>query len=180
AWRTRSPGCPACGRSRTTWRSISSSRRNVWSNAPRLGAATTGVERLDERRQVARGERLAEVIALHPVAPELAQGVERPFILHALGERAKVEGVRQVHQGAHDLGIPTVRREIAHETLVDLELVERELAQVGERGIPGTEVVDGELAAQRLQSRHEADRARFVLHDGALGQLQREPLARHA
>src|SRR5690606_2422301 len=153
-WPTTSPRCRACGPSRTTSRSISSSRRNVWSSALRRARADgqAGVELLDERGQVAWRERLAEVIALHPVAAQRAQRGDGALVLHAFGEGAKVEGVREIDQRANDLRIAAVGHQVAHEALVDLQFVERELAQVGEGGVARAEVVDRELAAEGLEA----------------------------
>jgi hypothetical protein len=41
---------------------------------------------------------------------------------------------------------------IAHEGLVDLQLVDREARQVGQAGIAGAEIVDRQLEAQRAQA----------------------------
>ena len=54
---------------------------------------------------------------------------------------------------------------------VDLEAVHGELLEVGERGVAGAEVVDGDPHAKRLDGL-ESPRGRFgVAHQGGLGDL---------
>ena len=67
-----------------------------------------------------------------------------------------------------------------HERLVDLELVQRQPAQVGERRIAGAVVVDRQLAAERAQALQVLDRMAGVVEDRALGDLERDPLRRAA
>src|SRR3990167_224043 len=52
--------------------------------------------------------------------------------LHALGDDLQLEAARHADDGAHDGGIIRVADDVAHERLVDLELVHREPLEVGQ------------------------------------------------
>jgi hypothetical protein len=60
------------------------------------------------------------------------------------------------------------------EALVDLEHVQREALQMGERRVAGAEVVDGEPHAQRLELGESRERGAGVLHRRALGDLEHQ------
>ena len=63
---------------------------------------------------------------------------------------------------------------------VDLQLVDRHLAQVGQRGVAGAEVVDRQARAEVAQPGHGGQRPLGVGHDHALGDLELERLRRQA
>ena len=62
--------------------------------------------------------------------------------------------------------------DLPHEGLVDLELVEGETLEVGEAGIAGAEVVDGDRDAQRLELIELPGDLLDVAHHHALGELE--------
>ncbi len=65
--------------------------------------------------------------------------------LDPLGDRRAAEAVREVDRGLADRGIGGVARAVLHEAAVELDLDKREIAQAGERGIAGAEIVDCDL-----------------------------------
>ena len=67
--------------------------------------------------------------------------------------RVMPERVRQLDGRAHDGGGPRVLGHRLHERAVELELVDRQLAQVGQRGVAGAEVVDGDPDAEPRAAR---------------------------
>ena len=95
-------------------------------------------------RELARGHRLADEVALGEVAPEVAQQVERRAVLDALGDHAQAHGVAEVDRRADELQVAllAVGAEAGDERAVELELAHGEVAQVRERGVAGAEVVD--------------------------------------
>ena len=85
----------------------------------------------------------------------------------------------EVDRRAHDARVVDVFFHAEHEALVDLQLVDRQLLQVGERRVTGAEVVDRQLEAQARQALQRVHRTLRVVHDRALGDLQAEGFGRH-
>ena len=71
---------------------------------------------------------------------------------HAFGDGLQIQAVRHLDDGAHDGRIVRVGGQVADEALVDLELVDVEALEVGQAGVAGAEVVDGQLDAQLLEA----------------------------
>ena len=71
-----------------------------------------------------------------------------------------------------------VRGEAGDERAVELELANREVAQVGERGEPGAEVVDRDDQAEVAELLDDDSRAVEVGDDAGLGDLEDERLGR--
>ena len=80
----------------------------------------------------------------------------------------------EARDGADDVADVVPGFHVADEGSIELELVGGELVQVSQRGLPGTEVVEGDLDAHDPELHQLAlDRGR-VLHRHALGQLDHE------
>ncbi len=100
---------------------------------------------------------------------------ERPGlvrVLHPFGHRAHVQGVGHADDHPDDGAQVIAGREFAHEAAVDLERVEGEAAQVGERGVPRAEIVQRDAharLAQRAQDRHGCA---GLVHEDGFGDLQ--------
>ena len=71
-----------------------------------------------------------------------------------------------------------VRRDVGDEGAVDLELVDRQVAQVGERAVAGAVVVDRDPQPERAQRLEDLAGALRVDHDHALGDLELERAGR--
>ena len=124
------------------------------------------------RGDVHRRQRLADVVALRHVAAHRAQPFERGFVLDAFGDHGESDVVREVDGRAHDDRIARVARHPLHERLVDLDLVQRQPAQIGERGITGAVIVDGKTASERMQELQILDCMSLVIKNRALGNLE--------
>jgi hypothetical protein len=61
--------------------------------------------------------------------------------------------------------------ETTDEGAVDLQYVDREAVQVGERGVAGAEVIDRQSHAEGLDAMETLEVGSGVIHGGALGQL---------
>ena len=90
--------------------------------------------------------------------------------------------MRQVQGGVGDQPARHVVDVRRHERAVDLELVDRELAQVGQRRQAGAVVVQGQADADAAEQAQRAHDAGGVAHDDRLGDLQaqargRQPVA---
>ena len=79
-----------------------------------------------------------------------------------------------------DGGIVRVGGDVGDEGLVDLEDVEGKALQIGQAGIAGAEVVDGEGDAHGLELVQRARRLLDVLHDERLGDFQFQVARRQA
>ena len=73
-----------------------------------------------------------EEVSLCEVAAELGEAGPLLPRLHALGDDLEAESVRQLHRAAQDRSVGRVVRDAGDEGAVDLDLVDRQLAQVGE------------------------------------------------
>ena len=89
------------------------------------------------------------MVALRPVAPEVGQNPELVGRLHAFGYRREVEGVGQLDDCLDDNGVVAFDPQAGRQGLVDLQGVDREAREVGQRGKVRAEVVDGILTPRR-------------------------------
>ena len=95
--------------------------------------------------------------------------------LDAFGGGIHPEAVRQRDDGANDRPVALGgRRRPANEALVDLDLVERRLLQIAERRITGSEIVEGQPHAKRLEPGEGTVRGVAVGQEHAFGNLQFE------
>src|SRR5271165_5895381 len=110
--------------------------------------------------------------ALHEVDAHASYRIERALILDLLGNDAKVEASRQFYHRAHHRLIYRIRREVADEGPVDLQVVHRQILQGGERAHAAAEIVQREFAAQAVQYGNEAAHVVQVGEHRALGHLE--------
>src|SRR5258706_2948280 len=117
-------------------------------------------------------QRRGEQLSLRQVAAERLQRLARLRELHALGEDAEAEVVREVDRAAHHGAVAGVGDEAGHERAIDLDLVDREALEMGERGVAGAEIVEGESHADAFQAREDGDRALRFGDERALRELE--------
>src|ERR671929_501013 len=82
---------------------------------------------------------LAEKKSLHRVTPERAEILKLFLRLHTLRNHREIEGVTQVDDRAHDRGVVRVFANVGHESLIDLQRIDRKAFQVVERRVAGAE-----------------------------------------
>jgi hypothetical protein len=120
------------------------------------------------------------------VAAEVAQAAQLPLRLDALGDDPQRQAVAEVDDRLHDDLVVRAVLEVLHERLVDLQPLDRQALDVGERGVAGAEVVDREGHAELVQVAQALRRGLAVLDDRVLGELDVErgrieaALAQHA
>ncbi len=102
-------------------------------------------------RQTGRGQRWAEIIALGDVATEAGQYLAGRAVFHPFGNRLEPQVVGEIDHGAHDRAGTRVLSHVLHEGPVDLEVVEWQIFEIGQRGIGSPKVVDGSVHAQGTQ-----------------------------
>ena len=119
--------------------------------------------------------------ALDLLHAQRAHGVQFILRLDPFGGRIHLQGIGQADNRRDDRGVPAFGAgHAANEALVDLDLVERRVLQIAERGIAGPEVVEREPHAQQLQLREHVRRGIFIAQEDRLGQFQFQPLGLQA
>src|SRR5258705_1507096 len=134
----------------------------------------------EQLRDALAGHRLADEVALHPVAARDPQGVRLVFRIHALGHDLHAQRARERDDGRDERHRARLLQHADDEGAVDLERLHRELREIAERGIAGAEVVDGDAHAQLAQGSELLDVRRDFLHENAFGDLEVEPVRRRA
>ena len=106
-----------------------------------------------------RCERAREEVALGVVAAEAAQLRELRLVLDPLGDRVEREGPGHADHRLDDRRALLLDAEAVDEGAVDLQRVEGEAVEVGERGVAGAEVVEDEANAELAQRLERGGRA---------------------
>ena len=119
--------------------------------------------------------RLADEIALHHVAALVGEEAELFLGFDALGDDRHVEAVAEADHRADDRRRLRVAAEIHDEGAVDLDLVERERLQIGQRRIAAAEIVHRDAHAERLQPAQQREAALEILDQHAFGDFQLQP-----
>ena len=101
-----------------------------------------------------------------------AQAFELGAGLDALGDDRQPQGPAQLDQRVQEGGRLAGTVDGRDEGAVDLELVDGEPAEVGQRGLPRSEVVNGDLDAQLLEPAQVRHRGLGVADQDRLGHLQ--------
>jgi hypothetical protein len=117
----------------------------------------------------------ADEIALHLVAGLARQEGALGLRLHPFRDDRNVEGTREAQDRADDLGRLGSGLKVGDEAAVDLDLVERERLEIGQRGVPGAEIVHRDADAERLQPSQQVEGAGEIADQHALGDLDLEP-----
>jgi hypothetical protein len=82
-----------------------------------------------------------------------------------------LEILGQRDDGADDRLVLDAEIDVAHESLVDLDLVEGECPQVAQRRVPGAEIVQRDLHAKLAQGMERADIVLGLVHQDAFDDL---------
>ena len=88
------------------------------------------------------------------------------------------ERARQQRDGTDDLHIFLAKPHLVYKALIDLQTVEGQTAQVAQRRVTGTEIVELQadvFSAQPIQQQHGIV---HVLHQDAFGDLEAQPVGR--
>ncbi len=79
------------------------------------------------------------------------------------------------NDGLGNHAVVVVDQRVSDERLVDFQTVDGELAQIAQRRIARTEVIDGQLDAQLVQLVQNIDGNVHVFHEHAFGHFQLQP-----
>ena len=103
---------------------------------------------------------------------DFAQLSDDRVVLGILGDGAHAEDVTDAVDRLDHRQIDAVVLDVLHETAVDLQVIDREVAQVAEGAAAGAEVVEREANADRLARQDEIRRHLDVVYGDRLGQLE--------
>jgi len=135
---------------------------------------------LQDRPQFAQRHRAAEQVALQVVA---AVGFEEFQLFdgfYALADHLQVQGVGHDDDGLDDLAVFLAAWHILQEGSVDLQDVQRQAFEVGQRRVTGTEVIDRQGHALGAHALEQADSALDVPHQCVFGDFQLQVAGRQS
>src|SRR5436309_5217639 len=123
-----------------------------------------GVEALEhEVAALGGGQGRAEEVALKLVAAEPLEPAHLLLLLDPLGDHVDLQAHGEGdHRRRHLLAAAGLADGV-HEGAVELEGVDREGGEIGERGVAGAEVVDGDPHPQLLEAAQDGERRLGVL-----------------
>src|SRR5690606_40670679 len=108
-----------------------------------------GLAVLQQLGQHLRRHRLADQIALHLVTALITQERQLAVLLHPFGHHLQVHAVRHGDDGAHYGRVPGMFIQLVDEGAVDLQAVDGEVLEIGQRRVTGR----SEEHTSELQSR---------------------------
>ena len=117
-------------------------------------------------------EGAADEISLNGVASLGYGEVELRACFNALYRRRHTQARSHRDDRADDGSALLIVRNLTHERLVDLDLVERKFAQVTERGVSGTEIVHRDPDAKTTQLLEDLKRAHLIVQQHTFGNLE--------
>ena len=95
---------------------------------------------------------------------------------HAFSHHFQSHAVGQGNDGARNGGIGPVGQHFRHKAPVDLQLVQRQALEQGQRRVAGAEVIERQRHAQGLEGAHLGQRDFHAVSQQAFGQFKFEPL----
>src|SRR5437763_970135 len=191
-WRSWSCWARGCNRPRTrasAWVSPLSGPRSPPGECPQRSEPTRrgqlftrGVGRPqrfaagDERsrRQLLEAAGFCEQESLSGNAPQRQERRDLGLELDSLRYRVESERLAQRDDRARQLRPIVGLGQSPHDTAIDLQNVDGEAVQVGQRRVTGAEIVDGEFDTERLQALESLQVCVGVVHGRAFGQLDDE------
>lgn len=114
------------------------------------------------------------------LASQCFEDGELLLIFHPFGGDGKAENLGQIQDRLDDGLVLFAVHQGLNETSVELHLVRRQVAQVGERRVAGAEVIDGEQDAEILELAHAGYALQPVLQYYGFGHLQQQAGGGHA
>ena len=133
---------------------------------------------MDEFEDLIRRQRSGEEESLGETAAHVSDGGQLLGFFDALGEGVHSEISGQRDDGLDDLRSTAIAADPLDEPAIDLEGVDGEALEIGERGIPGSEVIEVDLDAEVPQPAHDLHGELGDVDDGTLGDLELEAIRR--
>ncbi|UMR29485.1 hypothetical protein MJ904_20835 [Massilia sp. MB5] len=126
------------------------------------------------------GDRASIQIALSLFAAQQFEQFGFLFRFDAFGHHLQVERVGQRDDGVDQAHIAGVLGHLHHEGAVHLQHIDRQRDQVGQRGITGAEVVDGNRHVQAADAVQDLGHTAVVRHQAAFGDFNRQRMVARA
>ena len=120
------------------------------------------------------------MVALHEIAAHAREQIERCLVLDAFGDDRQRETPAEFDGGTHDRTGARALGELSDEGTVDLDLVDRQLAHIGERRVARAEIVDGQRDAETAQRVHYVDDLFGMIHERGFGEFETQRVGRQA
>jgi hypothetical protein len=111
-------------------------------------------------------------VPLPEIAAERLHALELGFALDAFGGDRDAERAGHGGDRAHDRLVGGLGVDLAQERAVDLQLLDRQQAQVGEARVAGAEIVDREAHPEPADALQRLDVGGEAGHQHALGDLE--------
>jgi len=124
--------------------------------------------------------RFARQVALHIVAAARFHEMHLFFRFHAFGHHRQVQVLGQVENGVADGRVLARFGQVLDEGAVDLQHGNGKALQVGQRGIAGAEIVDGDARAALRHLAEDGFRVHGIDHQGAFRDFQHQVFARES
>ena len=109
-----------------------------------------------------------------------AQAAQFGFSFDTLGGDDDAEADAEADDRPHDRLRVRIGGEVAHERLIDLDLVERKASQIAQAGIAGAEIVHRYAHAKRTQRVQRGEHLAALFQQQGFGDFELEPLWRQA
>jgi len=132
------------------------------------------------RLQLHRRQGTRKVVALGEIATQLAHALVGILGLDSLGNHRQAESACKLGRRLNDHGVALIVLHAKDEGLVDLQLVHRELLEIGERGVPHPEVIEGDAHAHLAQPVQHLSSPSRIGHQDRLRDLHPKSLGRDA
>lgn len=116
--------------------------------------------------------RFADVIALGVIDAVIAQQQDDLGVLDKFGHGLFTKAVCCLYQGFDEQLVIHIGGEIADERAVNLDVLDRELLQIIERGKSHAEIIQTECATQRDDFFHQRARRSHIFHGGRFSNLE--------
>src|SRR5664279_5534852 len=120
------------------------------------------------------GSTVVEALCLGAVASDEPLGLVPGF--HPFGDDVETEGASEDDEGFDDPFRARAEPDPPGETTVDLQFGDRKVVKVGQRRVPGPEVVDREPDADVVQAAKSRQRRAAGADEGTLDQFEMQPV----
>src|SRR5690606_11077918 len=116
--------------------------------------------------------RFAEQETLHFVTAGKNQELQLFRRFHPFGNHAHAEVVRHGNNGAGNLRVVGVAGQVLNKAAVNFQGVYRELLQIVERRVAGTDIINGRTLAEAAQAAEHVQGVFNIVNQNAFGLLQ--------